>query len=177
MNKSSGTKITCIKTFSYERTWKANSSTSSQNNTRNLWKAKDHYYIHETSTRVSQMSQSMHTTAILKAKFWCSHLHLRLLIPTDLFTSDTHTNYCTVSPLSHKRHVPLPFFSLDLISRIQFFGQHRSRIFSLYKSTRHPLPRDSYTILLNTYLLTYSMVQSPSWAADWLAASQEIPRI
>ena len=28
-----------------------------------------------------------------------------------------------------------------------------------------------------TYLLTHSMVQSPSWAADWLAASQEIPRI
>ena len=26
-------------------------------------------------------------------------------------------------------------------------------------------------------ILTYSMVQSPSWAADWLAASQEIPRI
>ena len=26
-------------------------------------------------------------------------------------------------------------------------------------------------------LLTYSMVQSPSWAAHWLAASQEIPRI
>ena len=28
-----------------------------------------------------------------------------------------------------------------------------------------------------TYLLTYSMVQSPSWAANWFAASQEIPRI
>ena len=28
-----------------------------------------------------------------------------------------------------------------------------------------------------TYLLTYSMVESPSWPADWLAASQEIPRI
>jgi hypothetical protein len=28
-----------------------------------------------------------------------------------------------------------------------------------------------------SYLLTYSTVQSPSWAADWLAASQEIPRI
>ena len=27
------------------------------------------------------------------------------------------------------------------------------------------------------YLRTYSMVQSPSWAADWLAAIQEIPRI
>ena len=27
------------------------------------------------------------------------------------------------------------------------------------------------------YLLTYSMVQSPSWEAQWFAASQEIPRI
>ena len=28
-----------------------------------------------------------------------------------------------------------------------------------------------------TILLTYSMVQSPSWEANWSAASQEIPRI
>ena len=28
-----------------------------------------------------------------------------------------------------------------------------------------------------TYLLTYSMEQSPSWEANWFAASQEIPRI
>jgi len=28
-----------------------------------------------------------------------------------------------------------------------------------------------------TYLLAYSTVQSPSWAATWFAASQEIPRI
>ena len=28
-----------------------------------------------------------------------------------------------------------------------------------------------------TYLLTYSMVQSPSWEANWFAASQGIPRI
>jgi hypothetical protein len=27
------------------------------------------------------------------------------------------------------------------------------------------------------YLLTYSMVQSPSWVANWFADSQEIPRI
>ena len=33
-----------------------------------------------------------------------------------------------------------------------------------------------HTCLL-TYLLTYSMVQSPSWEANWFAASQEIPRI
>ena len=29
----------------------------------------------------------------------------------------------------------------------------------------------------HTYLLTYSMVQSPSLEANWFAASQEIPRI
>ena len=28
-----------------------------------------------------------------------------------------------------------------------------------------------------TYLLIYSMVQSPAWAANWFAASQETPRI
>ena len=32
-------------------------------------------------------------------------------------------------------------------------------------------------ICILTYLLTYSMVQSPSWEANWFAASQEIPRI
>ena len=31
--------------------------------------------------------------------------------------------------------------------------------------------------ILHIYLLTYSMVQSPSWEANWFAASQEIPRI
>ena len=31
--------------------------------------------------------------------------------------------------------------------------------------------------LLVYYLLTYSMVQSPSWEANWFAASQEIPHI
>ena len=30
---------------------------------------------------------------------------------------------------------------------------------------------------LLTYLLTYSMVQSPSWESNWFAVSQEIPRI
>jgi len=31
--------------------------------------------------------------------------------------------------------------------------------------------------MMSIYLLTHSMVQSPSWAANWFAASQEIPRI
>ena len=36
------------------------------------------------------------------------------------------------------------------------------------------LPR---LILIIVLILTHSMVQSPSWEANWLAASQEIPRI
>ena len=32
-------------------------------------------------------------------------------------------------------------------------------------------------VFLTNVLLTHSMVQSPSWAANWFAASQEIPRI
>ena len=38
------------------------------------------------------------------------------------------------------------------------------------------LPTYVLTYLL-TYLLTYSTVQSPSWEANWFAASQENPRI
>ena len=30
---------------------------------------------------------------------------------------------------------------------------------------------------MHTYSLTYSTVQSPSWEANWFAASQEIPLI
>ena len=41
----------------------------------------------------------------------------------------------------------------------------------------HSPPPPHAIIRLLTYLLTYSMVQSPSWEANWFAASQEIPRI
>ena len=37
--------------------------------------------------------------------------------------------------------------------------------------------RDSSQQRIGLLLLTYSMVQSPSWEANWFAASQEIPRI
>ena len=36
---------------------------------------------------------------------------------------------------------------------------------------------DAHDKNLQVRLLTYSMVQSPSWEANWFAASQEIPRI
>jgi len=42
----------------------------------------------------------------------------------------------------------------------------------------HPLPNlcKGHILQNSTYLLTYSMVQSPSWETNWFAASQEIPR-
>ena len=45
----------------------------------------------------------------------------------------------------------------------------------------YPHPTSWRSVLIHNYrvnyLLTYSMVQSPSWEANWFAASQEIPRI
>ena len=43
----------------------------------------------------------------------------------------------------------------------------------LYEETKH-VARFGHE---RSYLLTHSMVQSPSWEANWFAASQEIPRI
>ena len=42
-----------------------------------------------------------------------------------------------------------------------------------------PLPEvsEDYIQFIFRVLLTYSMMQSPSWEANWFAASQEIPRI
>jgi len=37
--------------------------------------------------------------------------------------------------------------------------------------------KNVFVFWVSLYLLTYSMVQSPSWEANWFAASQEIPRI
>ena len=42
---------------------------------------------------------------------------------------------------------------------------------------RQSLSDETEESVLLTYLLTYSIVQSPSWEANWFAASQEIPRI
>ena len=51
---------------------------------------------------------------------------------------------------------------------------------NLLKITANNLISFSYGILPpagSTFLLTYSKVQSPSWAANWFAASHEIPRL
>ena len=45
------------------------------------------------------------------------------------------------------------------------------------QNTEHWLLLSLIKYIFPTYLLTYSMVQSPSWVANWFAASQEILRI
>ena len=69
---------------------------------------------------------------------------------------------------------------LDLGLYIQNF--HSSCMFKfcygiLFHSFLNCAHTNLFCCVLLTYLLTHSMVQSPSWAADWFAASQEIPRI
>ena len=54
---------------------------------------------------------------------------------------------------------------VHVVQKCQFCGIPLTFISSLY----------NYHLL--TYLLTHSTVQSPSWAANWFAVSQEIPRI
>ena len=61
--------------------------------------------------------------------------------------------------------------------------RHRSAILRLssrtkeFKSNTLTYALTVLTVTPTTYLLTYSIVQSPSWEGNWFAASQEIPRI
>ena len=62
-----------------------------------------------------------------------------------------------------------PFYSDSAVGRLVLFLNSLSVVYTLLT--------DVYTHDDHSYLLTHSMVQSPSWAANWFAASQEILRI
>ena len=69
-----------------------------------------------------------------------------------------------------------------LCSPTFFFQFSKKFCHFLYIRSKHsPSPVLCSTPLLwpplLTYLLTHSMVQSPSWEANWFTASQEFPRI
>ena len=73
------------------------------------------------------------------------------------------------------RRAKLTFLSLNLIH-----STHANVWSRIYSSPVWPPSSVSACAVLGTnskHLLTYSMVQSPSWEANWFAASQEIPRI
>jgi len=62
---------------------------------------------------------------------------------------------------------------VDMMSKCYMFDR------SVEMNYWNRLITDNWCIInyLLTYLLTNSMVQSPSWEANWFTASQEIPRI
>ena len=81
-----------------------------------------------------------------------------------------------------KIKVILTFFSLPLKSLcgphlITTTDFHFSAIQSLYIINCHYWKCNNVAYHSVCYLLTYSIVQSPSWEANWFAASREIPRI
>ena len=76
---------------------------------------------------------------------------------------------------SHKRTVfhPPRFVTGNRVLDVTIHMRLRHKT----KISRHQGIHDTINRVVLTYLLTYSMVQSLSWAANWFAASQEIPRI
>jgi hypothetical protein len=143
--------------------WAADWLAASQEIPRISQNPKVHYRTHKRRPPVSILGQSnpVHIPT--------SHLLTYLL--TYLFTP-----WCRVLPeqltgLQLVKKFPTfhgtPRFITALTSVRHLYLSWASPIQSIYP---HP------TSLL-TYLLTHSMVQSPSWAATWFAASQEITRI
>ena len=67
-----------------------------------------------------------------------------------------------------------------VIRNIQYqgnIGQNAGKNYSLRQLTSFEKVAYLHYNIFERHLLTYSMVQSPSWEANWFAPSQEIPRI
>ena len=75
-----------------------------------------------------------------------------------------------ISKLDDQRH-----YSLETVSADRFSGLHVFIFIFLFIQTL--LCSFCESVSVHNDLLTHSTVQSPSWAAIWFAASQEIPRI
>ena len=79
-------------------------------------------------------------------------------------------NYVKMKLLGYNIEVPHWQVCTSQLTGNVSYSAHSYYIRDLYHS--HPCLQRFIS-----YLLTYSMVQSPSWEANWFEASQEIPRI
>ena len=87
-----------------------------------------------------------------------------------LYWHGTHNYSKTISPVSH-----FTFHSLS--KQVRNSDRAGYTALGLRRLHLHVLNQLLPKQTTQTQLLTYSMVQSPSWAANWFAASQEIPHI
>ena len=128
--------------------WEANWFAASQEIPRTLWNPKVHYCTHKRPPPVPILGQP-------------NPVH----IPTSHLLK-IHPNIIHPSIPS----LPSGLFPSDFPTKTLYTP-------SLHPYAPHAQPISFFSIL-NLYVLpTYSMVQSPSWEANWFAASQEIPRI
>ena len=93
---------------------------------------------------------------------------------------DAYTRVLSIPDIVFSNHVHLFLCCVVLCTK-----KHNDRLFRRPSISNNYLEirirksnhgRIWFTLICND-LLTYSMVQSPSWEANWFAVSQEIPRI
>lgn len=104
-----------------------------------LYKTQNNITIY-TKCRQCQSVQLIHYKTTNWRSILYLLLHLGLRLPSDLFTSGLHNNYCTVlpSPISSTR--PAHHIPLVLISRIQFHVQHITNLTIMQTHQSHVVP-------------------------------------
>jgi len=84
--------------------------------------------------------------------------------------SQNQNNTKLCQDLLQKKPLPASKFTLQKVQIVRVTGEIKSLFIAAFFSRHSCVGRT----ILTFGLLTYSMVQSPSWAANWFAASQEI---
>jgi len=121
--------------------WEANRFSASQEIPRILWNPKFHYRIHKYPPPVHIQSQ-LDTTHTPHSTSWrytsILSSHLRLGLPSDLFTSGSPTKTLFTPLLYIRATCPAHLILLDLITRTILGEQYRSLSYSLCRF--FPLP-------------------------------------
>ena len=127
---------------------------------------------------VTEYAQSSDANAYARGNVWT---YVKPLQSSNLHTSFS-LDLLRFSVI-HYMYTPSILRSVLILSsyrvcHVVFSLQVFQPIVCMYVPTSIYLPSSQYTTLrIIDYLLTYSMVQSPSWEANWFAASQEITHI